>query len=182
MQRILSLFMLSALLFATPFAFATKNTTVSLGYAQTHMGALKNSASNDLRGLSVRLRYESSAVSNANWGLLASYTVTTRDITNYRWEDGKLHKENNDTVRYGSFMMGPTYRVNNFLSLYGNIGGAAIKIKHKERASESETSFAYGAGFIMEPFTNLSLDFSWEASKFDFANTNTFGMGIGYRF
>ncbi|MEY2343737.1 hypothetical protein I3679_003695 [Proteus mirabilis] len=41
MQRILSLFMLSALLFATPFAFATKNTTVSLGYAQTHMGALK---------------------------------------------------------------------------------------------------------------------------------------------
>ena len=98
MQRILSLFMLSALLFATPFAFATKNTTVSLGYAQTHMGALKNSASNDLRGLSVRLRYESSAVSNANWGLLASYTVTTRDITNYRWEEGKLHKENNDTV------------------------------------------------------------------------------------
>ena len=53
MQRILSLFMLSALLFATPFAFATKNTTVSLGYAQTHMGALKNSASNDLRGLLV---------------------------------------------------------------------------------------------------------------------------------
>ncbi len=31
-------------------------------------------------------------------------------------------------------MMGPTYRVNNFLSLYGNIGGAAMKIKHK-RAS-----------------------------------------------
>ncbi|MCS6058765.1 Ail/Lom family outer membrane beta-barrel protein [Klebsiella pneumoniae subsp. pneumoniae] len=41
-----------------------ENHTLSVGYAQTHLSALKNSASKDLRGLALKYRYEF----NSDWG------------------------------------------------------------------------------------------------------------------
>ncbi|EIP7874724.1 Ail/Lom family outer membrane beta-barrel protein, partial [Salmonella enterica subsp. enterica serovar Infantis] len=45
-----------------------------------------------------------------------------------------------------------------------------------------EESFAYGAGVIFNPVKSISIDASWEASRFFAVDTNTFGVSVGYRF
>ncbi|HEB8537903.1 TPA: hypothetical protein R1A03_004300, partial [Klebsiella pneumoniae] len=57
MQRIFSPWIMAALLFSPALAVAMENHTLSVGYAQTHLSALKNSASKDLRGLALKYRY-----------------------------------------------------------------------------------------------------------------------------
>lgn len=64
MQRIFSPWIMAALLFSPALAIAMENHTLSVGYAQTHLSALKNSASKDLRGLALKYRYEF----NSDWG------------------------------------------------------------------------------------------------------------------
>ncbi len=89
-------------------------------------------------------------------------------MQNYRWDDGKLHKDGDNTTSYSSFMIGPTYRINDYVSLYGNVGMAGMKIKNDNNNSSSEDAFAYGAGLIFNPLTNLSLDFSMGGSQVTF--------------
>ncbi|MGI4678539.1 Ail/Lom family outer membrane beta-barrel protein, partial [Klebsiella pneumoniae] len=69
-----------------------------------------------------------------------------------------------------------------YISLYGNVGMAEMKIKNRDNHSSSENAFAYGAGVIFNPLTNLSLGLSWETAKLLFVDTNTFGVSVGYRF
>lgn len=95
---------------------------------------------------------------------------------------GKLHKDGDNTTSYSSLMIGPTYRFNDYISLYGNVGMAEMKIKNRDNHSSSEDAFAYGAGVIFNPLTNLSLGLSWETAKLLFVDTNTFGVSVGYRF
>ncbi|MCS5931873.1 hypothetical protein LNQ03_10910 [Klebsiella pneumoniae subsp. pneumoniae] len=68
-------------------------------------------------------------------------------------------------------MIGPTYRFNDYISLYGNVGMAEMKIKNRDNHSSSENAFAYGAGVIFNPLTNLSLGLSWETAKLLFVDT-----------
>ncbi len=178
MQRVFSPWIMAALLVFPTLALAMENHTLSFGYAQTHLSALKKSASKDLRGLSLKYRYEF----NSDWGVLTSLTATRHDVQNYRWDDGKLHKDGDNTTSYSSFMIGPTYRINDYVSLYGNVGMAGMKIKNDNNNSSSEDAFAYGAGLIFNPLTNLSLDLSWETARLLFVDTNTFGVSVGYRF
>lgn len=178
MQRIFSPWIMAALLFSPALAVAMENHTLSVGYAQTHLSALKNSASKDLRGLALKYRYEF----NSDWVVLTSLTATRHELQNYKWDAGKLHKDGDNTISYSSLMIGPTYRFNDYISLYGNVGMAEMKIKNRDNHSSSENAFAYGAGVIFNPLTNLSLGLSWETAKLLFVDTNTFGVSVGYRF
>ncbi|MCP6182905.1 Ail/Lom family outer membrane beta-barrel protein, partial [Klebsiella pneumoniae] len=92
-------------------AVAMENHTLSVGYAQTHLSALKNSASKDLRGLALKYRYEF----NSDWGVLTSLTATRHEVQNYKWDAGKLHKDGDNTTSYSSLMIGPTYRFNDYI-------------------------------------------------------------------
>ncbi|MBJ9295179.1 Ail/Lom family outer membrane beta-barrel protein [Citrobacter werkmanii] len=178
MQRIFSSWIMAALLTFPSLALAMGNHTLSLGYAQTHLSALNKSASKDLHGLNLKYRYEF----NSDWGILTSLTATRHDAQNYSWDAGKLHKDGDNTTSYSSLMIGPTYRINDYVSLYGNVGMAGMKIKNHDNQSSSEDAFAYGAGLILNPLANLSLDLSWETAKLLFVDTNTFGVSVGYRF
>ncbi|HBM3227443.1 TPA: Ail/Lom family outer membrane beta-barrel protein [Klebsiella oxytoca] len=178
MQRAFLPWIMAALLFSPSLALAMENHTLSLGYAQTHLSALKKSASKDLRGLNLKYRYEF----NSDWGVLTSLTATRHEVQHYRWDAGKLHKDGDNTTSYSSLMVGPTYRINDYVSLYGNVGMAGMKVKNRDNQSSSEDAFAYGAGLIFNPFTNLSLDVSWETAKLLYVDTNTFGVSVGYRF
>lgn len=113
------------LLLASPLALANDQHTVSFGYAQTHLSSLKNSDSKDLRGFNFKYRYEF----NETWGMLGSFTATRNERENYTWKEGKLHKNGSDSVDYGSLMFGPTYRFNDYVSLYGNAGIATMKFR-----------------------------------------------------
>lgn len=64
MKRYTSSLVISSFLFAPLLASAHQAQTISLGYAQTHLGHLKDSATKDLRGLALKYRYEF----NSNWG------------------------------------------------------------------------------------------------------------------
>jgi attachment invasion locus protein len=64
MQRVFSPWIMAALLFSPALAVAMESHTLSVGYAQTHLSALKKSASKDLRGLTLKYRYEF----NSDWG------------------------------------------------------------------------------------------------------------------
>lgn len=173
MKRRSSFLVFLGLLLASPLALANDQHTVSFGYAQTHLSSLKNSDSKDLRGFNFKYRYEFNETGDVR--------LIHRDA---QWngelhrKEGKLHKNGSDSVDYGSLMFGPTYRFNDYVSLYGNAGIATMKFnKHSK-----EDSFAYGAGVIFNPVKSISIDASWETSRFFAVDTNTFGVSVGYRF
>ena len=61
---------------------------------------------------------------------------------------GKLHKDGDNTTSYSSLMIGPTYRFNDYISLYGNVGMAEMKIKTGIIIPLQKMLFAYGAGAL----------------------------------
>lgn len=79
--------------------------------------------------------------------------------------------------------MGPSYRVNEFVSLYGLAGTAHGKIKASGTDfKESATGFAYGAGVQIAPAANWTVDIGYEGSGIKEAKLNGFNIGLGYRF
>jgi len=165
-------------LFTTHQSLAAGSHTVSLGYAQTHLSALKDSHSKDLHGFNIKYRYEL----NDRWGFIGAFTATREEVDHYTWQSAKLKKAGSDTVDYESAMFGPAYRFNDYLSLYGTVGMGRMKIKNNHANASTDDSFAYGAGIIFNPLASLSLDLSWEAARFFSVDADTFGVSVGYRF
>ena len=153
MQRAFSPWIIAALLFSPSLALAMENHTLSLGYAQTHLSALKKSASKDLRGLNLKYRYEF----NSDWGVLTSLTATRHEVQHYRWDAGKLHKDGDNTTSYSSLMVGPTYRINDYVSLYGNVGMAGMKVKNRDNQSSQKMLLP----MVQVLFLIHSLTFPW---------------------
>lgn len=57
-------------------------------------------------------------------------------------KEGKLHKNGPDSVDYGSLMFGPTYRFNDYVSLYGNAGIATMKFNKHSKKTPLPTALA----------------------------------------
>ncbi|ENN8379081.1 Ail/Lom family outer membrane beta-barrel protein [Providencia rettgeri] len=167
------------------------NHTVSIGYAQSKVQDFKN-----IRGVNVQYRYEwDSPIS-----VLGSFSYMKGDESFY--EDtsdiysGASHVKFKDDLKYYSLLVGPAYRFNEYVSLYGLIGGSHVKIKsdnywvnststYSEHGSSNKTNFAYGAGVIINPMDNLSVNLGYEGSKVEAngnGSINGFNIGIGYRF
>lgn len=160
-------------IFATN-TFAEKN-TVSLGYAQT-----KVEDAIDLKGFNVTYRY----ALNEPLSILASASYQSGDE---KWsdEDGNGELE----VKYISVLAGPAYRLNEFFSVYALGGFAHAKIKDQfissnefENYSAKKTTFAYGAGVIVNPTPTLSVNVGYEGTTIDSAKFNGFNIGVGYSF
>lgn len=157
--------------------------TVSLGYA--HITPQDEKAMN---GATLGYRYEF----NDDWGVLGNFTFA-KDNREETEDDAKVD------FKYYSLMAGPTYRINDYISLYGQLGLAHFKAKfdatydtgESEHGSSSKTALGWGAGFIVNPIDNVAITVGYEGSRFSYTDfdgddgefsTNGFNVSLGYQF
>lgn len=164
------------------------NQTVSVGYAQSKVEGFKN-----VRGVNLQYRYEF----NSPFSVLSSFTYMKGSDSADGYIDQDYLQVNED-VKYYSLLVGPAYRINDYISLYAMGGLAHTKADvsvtwtnygdgytEKDTASASSNSFAYGAGVIINPVENLSVTVGYEGTRADLygnRSVNGFNIGVGYRF
>ncbi|MEQ1975849.1 Ail/Lom family outer membrane beta-barrel protein [Xenorhabdus sp. SGI240] len=169
-------------------ANASGKHTISVGYAQSDvkMKLEGDKLDNEPKGVNLKYRYEI----NDNWGVISSFTLT-REGENQTLNSpiGHLGKLTRD-ITYRSWMAGPTYRFNEYVSTYAMIGAANID-DHQTASglgtyrirSENKSAVAYAAGLQFNPISNIAVDVAYEYSDLgDKAKVGTFVVGVGYRF
>ena len=157
------------------------NHTYSIGYAQNKIEDFKS-----LKGINVQHRYEW----NEPLSLVSSISYLEGDAINY--ENATTYYDTE--VKYFSFLMGPAYRFNNYISAYALVGAAKIKVDDREYNGttledayiNTALEFAYGAGLIVNPIQNLSINMGYEGTTLKGADGSSrftgFNVGVGYRF
>lgn len=185
-----------ATLVVSTFGFGTAaqagQSTITAGYAQSKVQDFKN-----INGVNIKYRYEwDSPVS-----VISSFTYMSGDKN----ESYNLYRDvidNHAEVKYYSLSVGPAYRFNQFISVYGLLGLNYNKVDYKsswnnyangsyeymgeESGNQKKTSFMYGVGFQVNPMENLAVDIGYEGSSLDAGGKNRsingFNIGVGYRF
>ncbi|WP_445493414.1 Ail/Lom family outer membrane beta-barrel protein [Photorhabdus sp. SF281] len=164
------------------FAFAANasgESTISGGYAQSHAKFNGEKTDDNPKGFNLKYRYEL----DNNLGVISSLTYTYLGYDYYR--GGRKVAESD--MDYFSLMAGPTYRFNEYVSVYGMVGAAHGKVKNSDyvdsiSGSKSKTSVSYGLGLQFDPMPNWTIDTSYEYSKLDELKIGTWVVGVGYRF
>ncbi|MDY6455943.1 Ail/Lom family outer membrane beta-barrel protein [Acinetobacter faecalis] len=111
LNKTVKLGLLVAAVAASSSVFAD-NHSFSLGYAQSKISDI------DLKGVNAQYRYEW----NSPFSLISSISYLKGDVT----EQEYLEIYNTD-IKYFSYMMGPAYRFNNYVSVYATTGISNIK-------------------------------------------------------
>ncbi|CEE90523.1 Virulence membrane protein pagC precursor [Xenorhabdus nematophila str. Anatoliense] len=165
--------------------------TVAVGFAQSKVQDFKH-----IRGVNLHYRYEwdypVSIIGSLAYMKGSEHTRSTGE--NY------VEKGSGD-VKYYSLMVGPAYRINDYVSIYGLLGFSHFKVDYSYHESErindkissyhgnenrKSTNFAYGAGIEVNPIQYLSIYAGYEGSEEKFNdksfNINGFNIGVGYRF
>lgn len=150
--------------------------TISLGYSQGKVADFKN-----IRGITAKYHYQP----DGSLGFISSLTYMggskNLDIDGYK---GKAQS------KYYSLLVGPSYHVNEFVSLYGLVGAVHGKAKVSGTITAGdyysskgkETVFAYGAGVQIVPAANWTVDIGYEGATFNDTKLNGLNIGLGYRF
>ncbi|MQL47559.1 outer membrane beta-barrel protein [Photorhabdus khanii] len=165
--------------FAITLPAQAEQHTASIGYAHVKPQDVKA-----LNGATLSYRYEL----DDQWGVLSSFTFAKGD------EKETTERQKIDT-KYYSLMTGPTYRINDYISLYSQVGLSRMKLKWSDsdnntNGKSEENALGWGAGFIVNPTTNTSITAGYEGSRFDIKDgvdkykisTNGFNISVGYRF
>lgn len=181
--RILALAILASV-GASSLAIADSQ-TISLGYAQSKVQDFTN-----IHGVNVKYRYEwSSPIS-----IIGSFTYMSGSDNLFDADSwGNTHYDDRAELKYYSLLVGPSYRLNDYVSFYALGGVSKVKFDlsqnyrhsnytYTEDSSDSKTSFAYGAGVQINPTENIAIDVGYEGSKIEDVKINGFNIGIGYRF
>lgn len=172
----------------TSGAALADNQTVSVGYAQSKIEDFKN-----IRGVNAQYRYEW----DSPWSVMGSFTYMSGDQDeNYYVASDSV--KNHVEAKYYSLLVGPAYRINEYVSLYALGGVAHVKadgdtkwvnagdgFTQKDSISEKSTSFAYGAGVQFNPTPELAINVGYEGTNADLdgnRSINGFNVGVGYRF
>ncbi len=168
---------------AKGFSTSPQSQTFSLGYSNLYYHG------NSLTGFNINYDYQ---IDN-HWGVLTSISWNKGNqywrSYNYSYQPVK-HKVNID---YLSLQAGPSYRFNDYLTLYGTIGFARFTLNHREKfdnitlnSMKHDTGLSWGVGIKINPVNMLSLYFGYEgANKDDYLSNptvNGFNIGLGYRF
>ncbi|NHB96548.1 Ail/Lom family outer membrane beta-barrel protein [Photorhabdus stackebrandtii] len=150
--------------------------TASIGYAYVKPKDIKA-----LNGATLSYRYEL----DDQWGVLSSFTFAKGN------EKETIDRQEIDT-KYYSLMTGPAYRINDYISLYSQVGLSKLNLKFSNGndGEIKENALGWGAGFIVNPTTNTSVTVGYEGSRFDIKDgvdkykisTNGFNISVGYRF
>ncbi|CAM3806898.1 Ail/Lom family outer membrane beta-barrel protein [Xenorhabdus thuongxuanensis] len=157
--------------------YATGESTISVGYAQSHVKITGDKLDENPKGFNVKYRYEF----DNDWSVIGSFVYTHQGYEYYY--DG--YKTATIDLDYYSLTAGPAYRINEYVSAYGLIGSAHGKAEAKSGGyshSESKTELAYAAGLQINPIPNMAIDASYEYSKIGEVKVGTWVIGVGYRF
>lgn len=167
--------------------------SITAGYAQAHVQDFKN-----INGMNLKYRYEW----ESPLSLMASFSFMSGS-KDYSYLAEKDIIDNNAQVKYYSLAMGPAWRFNEFVSVYGLLGASYSKVKYNYNwknyegdrgyvdmgntsGSNNSTALAYNLGVQVNPIPNLVLDLAYEGSSLNDGSTdrslNGFNVGIGYRF
>lgn len=182
--------LLSSVAFS-PLASAD-NQTVTLGYAQSKVQDFK-----DIKGVNLKYRYEW----DSSYSLITSFTyMSGKQDSSYLADKDIMNAHSKLT--YYSLSVGPAYRFNDFISLYGLIGVNYSKGESRTHWNNYESgsyrdmgdftytgkkaSLMYGVGLQINPASNWAVDVGYEGSSFNddvyTRSINGFNIGVGYRF
>ncbi|WP_299014067.1 Ail/Lom family outer membrane beta-barrel protein [uncultured Photobacterium sp.] len=168
---------------------AVSVSTSAMAGEHTIVGGLSktsiDSAPKDLYGVNVKYRYEG----GSRLGLIATGTINANSTDELVAQNGKLTTKKETTYGYGSFSLGPVYRLNSVLSAYSTVGYADYfvevndKAKNTKYKTRDEEMFSASLGMQANITTHLVLDASYEYVPFSGDNdAGTFSLGLGYRF
>ena len=184
---------LSSLISSTVFA----SNSVSLGYSQG-----KFAKADTLKGFNLKYSHEF----DNQWGLITSATYMKAETQNAQFTThgtvlGSLKVNSEYKHQYSSLLIGPTYRVNEYINLYGTLGLGIHNAKAKatvstlnqyNRASSTATktkrtnALAYGAGAQINVTPSFLIDVGYEGTNIEYGNKkqklNSFVVGVGYKF
>ncbi|WOE32903.1 MULTISPECIES: Ail/Lom family outer membrane beta-barrel protein [unclassified Acinetobacter] len=163
------------------------NHTVSLGYAQINVKNFKN-----LKGVNAQYRYEN----QSPWGAVVSTTYASAKEGIHINDDNEYFNSENK-VKYFSILAGPSYRFNEYLSLYTLAGLAQGKENYNSQrmvnttqyskfGTNKKTTFAYAIGVAINPVKNIAVNIGYEGTRFktegESIKFNGFNIGLGYKF
>ena len=165
--------------------------STSLGYA------FSNDADfNKPKGFNLKYGYE--------WenqlGLITSFTYLHSSEDSYPTENG-VSLKNEKTSTYYSFGAGPTFRISQFISLYGLLGLSYTRNSNKSNTEDAETSDSdesiyyntnhatsvmYGTGANINLPDDFLLNIGFERGSYKNENaasksSDTFNINIGYK-
>lgn len=148
--------------------------TASIGYAQTQLSGFY---SGGMPGVNLKYHWEDL---NSGFGAIASVSYTENNISN-GW-GGK--------VKQTTFLVGPSYRFNDYISAYVMAGIANGKVDVPAWDDhQSQNKFTYGAGVQVNPTADWAIDASYQYARFDSGyepsphiNAGTWVVGVGYSF
>ncbi|EIZ6339264.1 TPA: Ail/Lom family outer membrane beta-barrel protein [Salmonella enterica] len=167
--------------------------TKSGGEASAGIDRYKN-----LNGFNIKYRYEI----DDTWGVISSLTYAWGDFDgkyNLRRSQEEYYSSKGQIKsKYLSVMAGPSYRFNDYASIYGMAGIANNQIKssyswndhgYYDKASsrgdrddnQNKTNIAYSVGLQTNPVKNMVIDIAYEGAAGGL-NSSGFTLGVGYSF
>ncbi|HGA5581313.1 TPA: Ail/Lom family outer membrane beta-barrel protein [Salmonella enterica subsp. enterica serovar Potsdam] len=168
--------LLLCLSFGTSYA---EKHSVSMGYATGSLFVNDNKSSDGSPdGMNFKYRYEF----NDTWGIVGSFTFSGDTIGDFVKTDWG----------YTSYQVGPSWRINDYVSLYYLLGIAradsdvsTMSEKHTFKKNDLVGSF----GFQVNPLPKMVVDVGYEYAKFhDYPQNGNniesllFNIGLGYHF
>lgn len=154
-------------------ANATSRNTIAIGYAQTQLSGLY---SGSMPGVNVKYHWEDL---DSGFGAIASISYTKADILN----------ASGGTIEQGSFLVGPSYRINDYISPYLLLGFSKGAVDVPAEGDHQErTSFSFGGGVQVNVSQNWAVDLSYQYANFSSYSgdpdikAGTWGVGVGYSF
>ncbi|NKI73271.1 outer membrane protein OmpX [Dickeya sp. CFBP 2040] len=171
MKKIACLSALACVLAVSAGSAVAGESTVSLGYAQGDAQGVQNK----LPGFNLKYRYE---FDNSQLGVVGSFT--------YLQDSQTIDNFYNKNQYYG-FSAGPSFRFNDWASIYGLVGVSAGKFTVNKtdgssNNSSSDAGFVYGAGLQFNPVQNVAFDVGYEQSRIRSVDVGSWNVGVGYRF
>ncbi|TKI06146.1 Ail/Lom family outer membrane beta-barrel protein [Martelella alba] len=176
-------------------AAAETHHTVSLGYAQSERVKDEGNPFTP-KGVNVKYRYEWDSPVSVISSLTYLSSKTSSQTATFSYID-----INNAHTKLFNFSVGPAYRFNEFVSLYGLVGMNYTQIKsqgyeqnrqdktltHSYHDSEKSANMLFGAGLQFNPRQDMAIDIGYEGIRYKATGEksnilNTFNIGIGYRF
>lgn len=186
MKKIIALATLGAL--GMNYSAQAATQSVSVGYATAKIKDFKK-----FKGINVKYLYEFDEADSL--GILASLSyLSAKENQSSSYYGGILSTK--EQVKYFSLGAGPSYRFNDFVSIYGLLGLAYSKVDDMgdwgDRSTvgwhdkATTTSFMYGVGLQFNATENLVVGLGYEKTSIKpwskSLSINGFNISIGYRF
>lgn len=174
--KTLPLLSLSALLMPSHALSSEIESSLSMGYVQSNFTFIKD---NDASGVNVKYLVEPQG---QPVGFGGSVTYTSGKNTS-RNSNGTTSRHE---ISYLSIGIGPSYRLNDYLTTYAMVGGVSASSKIEQGRSSHDLTLSYGAGIQVSAWRSMFVDLYYERVGVGrgekYMNGGSYTIGAGYRF